>query len=145
VVPHLRRVVESGSRLAPRPSGLDDLFDGLVLEVGALDLAVEVGDVGAVVLSPVELHVVLRDLGLEGVLRRGGCLFELCRGEEGERGRERRLRNEVEKKKKKRKRKNQGANGGRSTKKLASIVPSSAPHRRPHRAFFDRKPTMRRI
>ena len=68
VVPDLRGVVERRGRLASRPRGLDDLLERLGLEVRPLDLAVEVGDVGAVVLAPVELHVVLGDLGLEGVL-----------------------------------------------------------------------------
>ena len=59
VVPHLRGVVEGRRRLAPRPRRFHDFFDALVLEVGALDLTVEVGDVGAVVLAPMELDVVL--------------------------------------------------------------------------------------
>ena len=61
VVPDLRRVVERRRRRAVGPRGLDDLGDvGDGVELGVLDLAVEVVDVGAVVLVPVELHVVLR-------------------------------------------------------------------------------------
>ena len=60
VVPHLRRVVERRRRLAAGPRRLDDLRDVRDgVELGVLDLAVEVVDVGAVVLVPVELHVVL--------------------------------------------------------------------------------------
>ena len=60
VVPDLRRVVERRRRRAVCPRGLDDLLDvAHGIELRVLDLAVEVVDVGAVVLVPVELHVVL--------------------------------------------------------------------------------------
>ena len=46
---------------------LDEVFGGLLAELGVLfDGAVEVGDVGLVVLVVVELHGRLVDVGLEG-------------------------------------------------------------------------------
>ena len=64
---YLSGVVEGGGGGPIVPGGNHDLLEGLGLEVGALDLAVEVVHVGAVVLTPVEVEGVLGHVGLESV------------------------------------------------------------------------------
>jgi hypothetical protein len=56
VVPDLRRVVEHAARRLA-----DDVLEGQVLELGALDQVVQVGDVGLMVLAMVELERLLGD------------------------------------------------------------------------------------
>ena len=67
VIPDLGRIVEDAGlrRIAGRD--LDDVFQGFICEVGRLDQAIQLADIGVVMLAMVEIQCLGRDMRRQGI------------------------------------------------------------------------------